>query len=149
MVMSVHGLLIDADSDRIYDPAGFDYMQEMRRVNDLSSSIKVSTKLRVVVDDPSGFQDGPLFTRILLFDDLSKDLPGQVLVSSFGSLVTSFELTDNEIMRKIRVAAERAQYKYVDYDELLLPYDGSFPRFGKMSWLSRYFNAFYVDHRMF
>lgn len=139
--------LYASDSTELYEPGGFDGPFELKRAGRLAKLIEARTGLRTEVDDPSGFQDGSLFTRLLLFAP-DGTLPGQVLLSSFGSLVTVFEMADDALEADVAVVAGEQGYAYVDSASLQRDYDGRFGAFNGLSWLDRYFSVFYRRHAM-
>lgn len=140
-------ILNASDSKELYEPSDFDYQFEFDRAEKLAKKIARRTALRAEVDEPSGFQDGALFTRILLFSPQG-GLPGQVLISSFGSLVTVYQMADDAIVGHVSSVATECGYSFVDGDKLSVGYDGKFKNFIGMTWFERFFCAFYVRPQM-
>jgi hypothetical protein len=68
-------------------PAKFDVRAAYTQVQSLAQQVTRATQLQAAIEDPSGFQDGPLFTRIILHGD-GLQPAGQILLSSFGRLAT-------------------------------------------------------------
>lgn len=141
--MSADEILHAYDSAERYKPAGFDYPLELARAARLAKMLARRTGLRAEVDDPSSFQDGTLFTRILLFAPQG-DLPGQVLISSFGSMATTYEMNDEDLIGQVASAATDSGYRYIAYDQLLQDYDGGAAGFRGKNWLMRFFCAFHA-----
>lgn len=144
--LSDDAILKASDSLEPYQPAGFDHRLELAHAARLAKALTRHTDLRTEIDDPSGFQDGALFTRILLFGPQG-ELPGQVLLSSFGSLVTTDQVTDAKLAGQIALASTENGYIHLSRDILLKDYDGTFGRFRDMTWFMRFFNAFHVRLR--
>lgn len=137
-----------ADSNEMYEPNGFDRLKELARVKELANQIEKQLKLRAVVDSPSGFQDGSLFTKIMLFAQ-DGSLPGQILISAFGGLVTTWGVKDGGMVNEIAVASMANHYLFIPSDDLDRPYDGVNKNLEGISWMERFFSEFYILRKHF
>lgn len=135
-------LLVDADSPRKFFPAKFDIRAEYKKAQSLAQEVTRVTQLQTTTEDPSGFQDGSLFTRIILRGTSSEPV-GQILLSSFGRLATMGGVRDAVAKKMINLLREN-EYMYVPIEQLEAEYNGRFDVFKGTSWLNRYFSSFYV-----
>jgi hypothetical protein len=135
-------LLLSADSPRKYFPVDLDIAGEIAKAQSLAREIASATQLETVIEDPSMFQDGSLFTQIILKRNRS-DQAGTVLLSSFGHLATMNEVCE-PAASKVTSALRAHGYAYVPIESLDLVYSGKYEAFRGNTWLSRYFSSFYV-----
>lgn len=127
----------------MYEPSGFNRSAELKRAESLAACIQSEFNLRAVVDGPSGFQDGPLFTKIMLFGN-GGDLPGQVLISAFGRLTSVCDAGDPTVVSSVRKLAKENGYVFVEWDDLGTPYEGINKSLSGLTWKERYFSEFYI-----
>lgn len=135
-------LLLSADSPHRYFPVDLDIGGEFAKAQSLARDIAHATLLETVVEDPSFFQDGSLFARIILKRNRSEQA-GTVLLSSFGRLATTDEVCE-PAAGKVVCALRAHGYVYVPIESLDLAYAGEYQAFKGNTWLNRYFSSFYV-----
>ena len=137
----IEDILLAADSPEMYRPNGFDERESMRRAEKLAKCISLATGFIVNIEDPSTFQDGPLFLALPMFS-IENELPGEVLISRFYNLATLSESTD-EVRGKISSCLEYLEYTFLPIDALDIKYSGKYERFNGLTWKDRFFSAFY------
>lgn len=140
---TICGVLNSFDTEEMYAPIDFDRVGELERVHKFSALVKSISGLRADVASPSLFQDGPLFTKILLFNKSTADLPGQILFSSFGRLVTVLDMSSPDLVLMTSNICSESDYYFIHGRILSEGYSGGHIKFNGLSWMERYFSDFY------
>jgi len=135
-------LLLQSDSAEKYLPGNFNFEREEARALQLARIISEKTGMHAEVEDPSLFQDGSIFAAIPIIGH-NGELPGQVLLSRFGKLATTTEVTSSDLSAVLNIATELCGYNFIAEKFLNFTYDGKFSKFSNLTWFERYFSAFY------
>ena len=135
--------LLTSDSPELYFPPGFDIEEEHKRVNSAAETLQQLLSEECYVDSPSKYQDGSLFTKIIIGSDAQKDLHVEILLSAFGNLATVYgELPAAE--RDLVVSwLNKFGYAFVPIVALMEKYSGKQEIHRGKRWLDRYFCEWY------
>ena len=136
-------ILLSADTPNEFSPIEFDVKSEYVRAHKLADDISKDCNFNVSVENPSSFQDGSLFTILLLKHREKDTVLGQVLISAFGRIVTMDVDCDEAVRTKILYLLKKHEYLYVPEEYLTGAYNGNFSKFSRMTWFQRYFCSFY------
>lgn len=95
------------------------------------------------MSDPSGFQDGALFTQVASGHQRA---PTAFLFSKFGDLFTTgrfgdppFQYSSEELVKLIAVISSDYDFKFAPPDILNRDYDGIFTKYRMGTWFQRFF----------
>ena len=138
----IEQLLVRSDSPNKFYPKGFDYGAEYAHAKSMIKQIEQSTDAVAQAESPSVNQDGSRFMRFVLRDGASGAEVADVYLSSFGRLATIDGCAAHAFESIVQVLAEW-NYRYVPIKFLKIPYNGPHETFVGMTWLSRYFTAWY------
>lgn len=137
-------ILNESDSPKKYKPEGFDVIYEYERVKKVGMSINRMAPSKGIVEDPSLFQDGSIFTRIVFSGEGVSAVPEQqIVISSFGELFSVINFDDHSLANALVELMSINGYKGLPFDALDFQYSGRYKIFKNLSWKERFFSSFY------
>jgi hypothetical protein len=137
-------VLLQNDSAGKYFPDCFEIQSEYRIAVAIAVEVERITGCQATTEDPSGYQDGSLFTKIDVADAHKRKLT-TIYLSSFGRLATvEFAASTIEMQPSLLRLLEQFKYTYIPMDALENSYSGTIEEFKRHTWFYRYFCAFYV-----
>lgn len=139
--MDYNQLLHSLDTENLEYPKDFDLASESSRFFSFCKCIGEDISQFELTNDPSGFQDGSLFTYLN-----TRNLDGndtEILFSSFGRFATYEVNGKEERSLEVEACLDANEYVYLPMSVLKTSYNGSHAIIKGRDWFYRYFCDFF------